>query len=388
MQDILRFRDVPIIKVLSGIRRSGKSTLLQLLAEELHEQDVMESSIIHHRYTSMDGEPTASAEEMFQQLKAECEGKGRCYLLLDEVQEIEGWEKVVNSLFEDLGHDIYISGSNSRLLAGEMSTYLSGRFVEIPVYPLSYAEYADFRKQNGKRSSIEDYIRQGGFPLIADNSFDDRTAYQLVYGIYTSVIMRDIQRRHRITNMALFSKVVDFIIENVGKTFSANSIVKFLKGQGRSLTVETIYDCLEWLQEAVIVYKCKRYDIKGRQILEASEKWYLADHSLVWALQEYRSSYIAPVMENIVYMELRRRGYAVFAGKLHDKEIDFIAEKGSRRIYVQVCRSLPESSSKELDNLRAIADNHPKIIVTFDKYDEDNIDGILVTSLEKFLLET
>ena len=389
MDEMLKFLDVPLVKIINGVRRSGKSTLLSLLADELKKRGIPEERIIYRRYTAI-GTPIASdSVSMYQELKAQAGGKGRCYLLLDEVQEIPGWEKVVNSLLEDDGHCIFITGSNSRLLAGELSTYLSGRYVEIPVYPLSFDEFCMFGKAKGLEETLDNYIAYGGFPVISTVDLDKQAAYQIIYGIYSSIIISDIQRRHKIANLDLFSRVVDFILNNMGRTFSGASVVRFLKGQGRTQNIEQVYDYIRWLEEAFVIYRCQRYDLRGKEVLATQEKYYLSDHSLLYGLKGFRGEDVAAVVENIVYLELRRRGYKVYVGKLYDKEIDFVADKarGMDRLYVQVCRSMPASSDREISNLRSIKDDYPKMVITLDKYSSDNLDGIRIIPLERFLLE-
>ncbi len=273
---------------------------------------------------------------MYMDIKEKMLDDSRYYLLLDEVQEVDGWEKAVNSLLENLNTDIYVTGSNSKLMSSEISTYLSGRYISIPVYSLSFAEYLDFKKDETKstKEMLNEYIRMGGFPVVALSDFDDQTAYQIVEGIYTSVIINDISRRHHITNYDLFNRVVKYIVENVGKTFSANSIVKFLKSEGRTLSVEAIYNYLEWLQKAFIIYSCQRYDLQGKSVLKTQEKYYLADSSLKYCIMGFNPKSIAAMLENIVYFELKRKGYEVYIGKNYTKEIDFVAVRRDERIYV------------------------------------------------------
>lgn len=389
MEELLKFLDVPLIKIINGVRRSGKSTLLALLAEELKKRGIQEERIIYRRYTALENSGVNDASSMYKELRDKTAGKGHCYLLLDEVQEVDGWERAVNSLFEDDGHCLYVTGSNSKLLAGEFSTYISGRYVEIPVYPLSFDEFRLFRKDLGiDGNDIGNYMECGGFPVISTGSFDSDTAYQIIYGIYSSIVIRDIQRRHKVTNLDLFSRVVDFILDNMGKTFSGASVVRFLKGQGRTQNIEQVYDYIRWLEEAFVVFRCQRYDLRGKEVLATQEKYYLSDHSLLYGLKGFRGTDMAAVVENIVYLELRRRGYKVYVGKLYDKEIDFVAEKrGRERMYVQVCLTMPSSSDREIANLRAIGDDYPKMVITLDKYGSDNFDGIRIIPLDRFLLD-
>lgn len=384
-----KYIDAPLIKILAGIRRSGKSTILEMLIGHLTQIGVDEDHIISLRYTSLTFGDDLTAQQMYGNIKARIADSEKYYLLLDEVQEVDGWEKVVNSLFEDENVDIYITGSNSKLMSGEISTYLSGRYVLIPVYTLSFREYLDFRKDSklSQKELLGDYIRFGGFPVVALGNYDEQTAYQIVEGIYTSVVSNDIARRHAITNQELFNRVVRFIVENVGKTFSANAVVKFLRSEQRSLTVETIYNYIDWLEKAFVIYRCPRYDLQGKSVLKTQEKFYLADSALKYCVLGFKPQSVASMLENIVYFELRRRGYEVYIGKNDTREIDFVAMKRDERVYVQVCRNLPETSDREAANLLELRDHYPKYIVTLDDLAGGNINGVRVVHLADFLLK-
>ena len=388
LDELKKYRDVPLVKILAGIRRCGKSTILDMLREDLLANGVRPEQIIERRYTSLDLGDLPAAKDMYQDIKADLNSAGRNYLLLDEVQEIEGWEKAINSLLELGNTDIYVTGSNSKLMSSEISTYLTGRYVTIPVFPLSFEEYLTFKAGSAlsQKELLNEYIRYGGFPIVALGTYDERTAYQIVEGIYHSVISNDIARRHSITNQELFNRVVRFIIENVGKNFSANSIVKFLKSGGRSLTVETIYNYLEWLEKAFVIYRCQRYDLQGKAVLKTQEKFYLADPALKYCMMGFNPKSIASMLENIVYFELRRRGYDVYVGKNETKEIDFVAVRRDERVYVQVCRELPDASDREIGNLLEIKDHYPKYVVTMDDLAGGNIDGVRIVHLVDFLL--
>ena len=388
LDELKKYRDVPLVKILAGIRRCGKSTILDMLREDLLANGVRPEQIIERRYTSLDLGDLPSAKDMYEDIKADLNAAGRNYLLLDEVQEIEGWEKAINSLLELGNTDIYVTGSNSKLMSSEISTYLTGRYVTIPVFPLSFEEYLTFKAGSSlsQKELLNEYIRYGGFPIVALGTYDERTAYQIVEGIYHSVISNDIARRHSITNQELFNRVVRFIIENVGKNFSANSIVKFLKSEGRSLTVETIYNYLEWLEKAFVIYRCQRYDLQGKAVLKTQEKFYLADPALKYCMMGFNPKSIASMLENIVYFELRRRGYDVYVGKNETKEIDFVAVRRDERVYVQVCRELPDASDREIGNLLEIKDHYPKYVVTMDDLAGGNIDGVRIVHLVDFLL--
>jgi hypothetical protein len=256
------------------------------------------------------------------------------------------------------------------------------------VFTLSFAEYLDFKKNSGKSTKelLNDYLRTGGFPIVALGNFEDRSAYQIVEGIYHSVITSDITRRHHITNIDLFNRVVKYIVENVGKTFSANAIAKFLKSEGRTLSVEAVYNYLEWLEKAFVIYRCQRYDLQGKSVLKTQEKYYLADPSLKYCIMGFDPKSIAAMLENVVYFELRRRGYQVYIGKNAAKEIDFVAVRRDERIYVQVCRNLPEDSQREVGNLLELKDHYPKYVVTLDEWATGNVNGVKIMHLADFLL--
>lgn len=383
------FVDAPLVKILAGIRRCGKSTIFEMLKVELLSRGVPEDHIIQKRYTEMDIPENITAKQMYDELLSAMEGRGRCYLLLDEIQEVSGWERAINSLLEGSNVDIYVTGSNSKLMSSEIATYLTGRYVSIPVYTLSFKEYLDFKADSSlsRNELLEEYIRYGGFPLIALGEYEEQTAYQIVNGIYHTVVSRDIVKRHRINKHDLFDRVVKYIIENMGKTFSANSISNFLKSEHRTVSVESIYNYLRWLEQAFIIYPCQRYDLQGKSILKTQEKYYLADVSLKYALLGYNRKMLDGAMENIVYLELKRRGYDVFIGKNDAKEIDFVAVRRDERIYVQVCVQLPANSDREVGNLMEIRDHYPKYVVTLNSMDTGIENGVKIVHLADFLLE-
>lgn len=388
LEMLRKYRNVPLVKILAGIRRCGKSTILEMLRDDLLKSGVAADHIIQISYTSEEVDDQMTHKKMYQSIKERITGDGCYYLLLDEVQEIAGWEKAINSLLESENTDIYVTGSNSKLMSGEISTYLTGRYVSIPVFTLSFTEYLEFKKESklSHKDLLNDYLRLGGFPIIARSSFDERSAYQIVEGIYHSVITYDITRRHNIKNFDLFNRVVKYIVENVGKTFSANAIVRFLKSEGRSLSVEAVYNYLEWLEKAFVIYRCQRYDLQGKSVLKTQEKFYLADTSLKYCMMGFHPKSIAAMLENLVYFELRRRGYEVYIGKNESKEIDFVAVRRDERIYVQVCRRLPEESDREVANLLEIKDHYPKYVVTLDEFAAGNINGVRIVHLADFLL--
>ena len=387
--DMLKtYRDIPLVKILVGIRRCGKSTILDMLKDDLINSDISADHVILLRYTSEELDDIITVKQMYRDIKDKMTDDKRSYLLLDEVQEIDGWEKAVNSLLENSNTDIYVASSNSKLMSSEISTYLTGRYISIPVFTLSFAEYLKFKKCSDRtpKELLTEYIRIGGFPIVALGNFDERSSYQIVEGIYNSAITSDITKRHNITNFDLFNRVVKYIVENVGKTFSANAIVKFLKSEGRSLSVESVYNYLEWLEKAFVIYRCQRYDMQGKTVLKTQEKFYLADASLKYCMMGFNPKSVAAMLENIVYFELRRKGYDVYIGKNATKEIDFVAVRRDERIYVQVCRNLPEESDREVANLLEIKDHYPKYVVTLDELAAGNINGVKIVHLADFLL--
>jgi hypothetical protein len=395
MENLAHFKDEHIIKILCGVRRCGKSTILRGYKNFLLESGAEEKNIVERLYTSMEFGENFSATQMnddlMQAISLADSGK-KIYLLLDEVQEVDGWEKCVNSVFENFNADIYVTGSNSKLLSGEISTYLTGRFVQIPVFTLSFREFIDFRKkfgipQTGDPDEIFDrFLKSGGFPFIAKTNHSQEENYQIVDGIFSTVVTRDISKRHNIFNIEMFNRVVQFVLENLGKNFSATTIFNFFKSQHRAISIETIYNFLAWLEEAFIIHRCNRFDIQGKGILKTQEKYYLSDVSFKFSQTGYSPKSVASVLENIVYLELCRRGFSVYTGKFGEKEIDFVATKQNDRIYVQVCRTLPEDSTRELDNLKAVKDNFPKFVVTMDYSVCGAEDGIKIMHIKDFLL--
>lgn len=397
VKNLKAYKDESIIKILCGVRRCGKSTILKTYKSELLSLGVKESNIIERLYSSMDYSNDFDSNAMYQDLSSaikRADQNQKIYLLLDEVQEVDSWEKCVNSLFESSNVDIYVTGSNSKLLSSEISTYLTGRFVLIPVYTLSFAEFIEFKKtyiQSLQDASSDEYfdlyLKTGGFPFVAKTNHTQEENYQIVDGIFSTVVTRDISKRHNISNLEMFNRVVRFVLENLGKNFSAKTIFDFFKSQQRSIAIETIYNYLAWLEEAFIIYRCNRYDIQGKEVLKTQEKYYLSDISLKYSQLGYSPKEVSSVLENLVYLELRRRGYSVFIGKLADKEIDFIATRQDEKVYVQVCRTLPEDSDRELDNLKLIRDNYPKYVVTMDSSVCGNEDGIKIVHIKDFLIQ-
>ena len=395
IESLKKFKDESIIKILCGVRRCGKSTILSTYKKELLSMGINPRNVIERLYSSMEFDESYDASQMNADLLAAIENADKSqkvYLLLDEVQEVENWEKCVNSLFENRNVDIYVTGSNSKLLSSEISTFLTGRFVLIPVYTLSFLEFMEFKKtyfpesaERTKDEYFDLYLKSGGFPFIAKTNHSQEENYQIIDGIYSTVVTRDISRRHNISNLEMFNRVVRFVLENLGKNFSAKTIFDFFKSQHRSVSIETIYNYIAWLEEAFIIYRCNRYDIQGKEILKTQEKYYLSDIGFKYSQFGYSPKSVASVLENIVYLELCRRGFSVYIGKLYDKEIDFVAVRHEQKLYVQVCRTLPEDSDREIGNLKAIKDSFPKYVVTMDSSVCGIEDGIKIVHIKDFL---
>lgn len=388
LEYIRPFMNLNMVKIIVGVRRSGKSYILDMIGDELIKNGIKRDHIIYRLFTSVEVNDGYSKKDMYAELKEKLKDDERYYLLLDEVQEIEEWEQTINSLFETQNVDIYVTGSNSKLTSENISSYLSGRYILVPTYTLSFKEYIQFTniKSDDLDEVYKEYARFGGFPLIATSNLDAHKAYQIVDGIYHSIISKDVISNHPIKEIEKFNRVVKYLMDNMGKIFSANSIATYLKGQHREISVESVYNYITWLKEAFIIYECNRYDLQGKSILKTQEKYYLSDISLRFAIFGYNKKMDASILENIIYLELKRRGYDVFVGKNGDKEIDFIAKKRDEEIQIQATVRLPDNSNREIDNLSTIKDFNHKYVVTTNRNDVQNINGIKVIHIVDFLL--
>lgn len=390
---ITPYIDTPLVKVLAGVRRSGKSTILLMIMKMLEERGVSQDRIIRYSFDSLQYIDLHTEADFYRMIADRLRGVDKkAYLFLDEVQEIPSWEKVVNSLMVDFDVDLYVTGSNSRLLASEISTYLTGRYVSIPVYPLSFREFLDFEKalnvDRSPKEALSDYLHRGGFPVISANSMTETQAYAVVGDIYASVVLRDIVQRHDVRKPEQLERIARFALENAGKTFSAKTISDYLKSQQRTISVETVYSYLSFLEKAFLLYRCSRFDIRGKEVLKTQEKYYVVDSALRYSQVGFSPTSVASMLENLVYLELMRRGYAVYVGKLGSTEIDFVAEKQDSRIYVQVTRTLELESTREREygNLLAIRDAFPKFVVTSDELWEGVYEGVQTMHVADFLL--
>ncbi|MCI9598448.1 MAG: ATP-binding protein [Firmicutes bacterium] len=394
MDKIMAYVDTPFVKILTGVRRCGKSTILKMIMEKLkHERNVPVERIISCRYDSMEYEDM-TAKQMYAQLKERLSSDEKTYLFLDEIQEIEGWEKVINSLSSDFDVDLYITGSNSRMMSSEISTYLTGRYVSFRIFTLSFSEYLMFKEcyatVENPKTELANYVRLGGFPATHLQAYSQDEIYTIVRDIYNSTIFSDIVKRNQVRKIDQLERVVKYTFNNVGNTFSAKSIADYLKSERRSLDNETVYSYLEKLEKAYLLHRCSRYDLQGKEILKTQEKFYLADIALRYSVLGYNTDSVASSLENIVYLELCRRGYTVNVGKTGDGEIDFVATRQNEKVYVQVTQEMKseKTEKREYDRLLEIHDNYPKYVLTTDEFAGGNYEGIKTMHIADFLLSS
>lgn len=391
---IMAYADTPFVKILTGVRRCGKSTILKMIMERLKtERNIPEDRMISCRFDSMEYEDM-TAKQIYTLLKEQLSPAGKTYLFLDEVQEIKGWEKVVNSLASDFDVDLYITGSNSRMMSSEIATYLTGRYVSFRIFTLSFDEYLMFKSKfatvGEPKAELANYVRLGGFPATHLQAYSQDEIYTIVRDIYNSTIFSDIVRRNQIRKIDQLERVVKYTFSNVGNTFSAKSIADYLKSERRSLDNETVYSYLDKLEKAYLLHRCSRYDLQGKEILKTQEKFYLADVALRYSVLGYNADSVASSLENIVYLELCRRGYTVHVGKTSDGEIDFAAVRQNEKIYVQVTQEInsEKTEKREYNRLLEIPDNYPKFVLTTDEFAGGNYEGIKTMHIADFLLST
>ena len=389
---IMAYVDTPFVKILTGVRRCGKSTILKMIMERLKtERNIPEDRIISCRFDSMEYEDM-TAKQLYTLLKDQLSSTGRTYLFLDEVQEIKGWEKVVNSLASDFDVDLYITGSNSRMMSSEIATYLTGRYISFRIFTLSFGEYLMFKSKFANvgepKAELANYVRLGGFPATHLQAYSQDEIYTIVRDIYNSTIFSDIVKRNQVRKIDQLERVVKYTFNNVGNTFSAKSIADYLKAERRSLDNETVYSYLEKLEKAYLLHRCSRYDLQGKEILKTQEKFYLADVALRYSVLGYNADSVASSLENIVYLELCRRGYTVNVGKTGDSEIDFVAVRQNEKIYVQVTQEInsEKTEKREYSRLLEIPDNYPKFVLTTDEFAGGKYEGIKTMHIADFLL--
>ncbi len=378
----------PIIKVLTGIRRSGKSVMLELIQKELIQQGIHQEFFISINLESKMNPFDITIEGIYEYVKTKAtEINQKVYLFFDEIQELDGWETMINAIMIDFDADIYITGSNAKLLSGELATYLAGRYVEVKIYPFSYKEILNFFPQKNKSEVFQFYLIRGGMPFLYQFPMDDRSAMQYLNDIYDSIILKDIATRNKVRDIELLKRMIQFFIANIGNTFSSSNISKYLKNELRSVSTETIYNYIDYCKSACFLHLVQREDLMGKRILQFHEKIYIADHGIREAVFGNNMRDINQTLENIVYMELLGRGYDVRIGKNSNNEVDFVASMGNVRVYIQVAYLLAsdETIEREFSVLESIPDNYPKYVVSMDEINRGR-NGIKHMNIKDFLL--
>ena len=395
IKQIVPFIDKDVIKVLTGIRRSGKSVMLKLLMEELKNRGINENQFIYINFENLKYRNLKNYERLYDFILNKVDDKYKSYyVFLDEIQEVEEWEKCVNSLRvdEDFRFDIYITGSNAKLLSGELSTYLAGRYIEFVVYPFSFKEFFEIIQEKNQEIKVKEafqkYVKFGGMPFLHNLDYNFEASMQYLQDLYASIILKDITQRNNIRDTDLLERIINYIVMNIGNTFSATSISKFFKSENRKVATETILNYIKACEEAFLVYRVARNDLLGKKILNVNEKYYIADHGIREAIMENNQKNINQILENIVYFEMLRRGYNIKIGKVDNLEVDFVCKKNDETIYIQVSYLLASEDTKEREFsvLENIKDNYPKYVLSMDEFDMSR-NGIKHVNLIKFLVK-
>ena len=392
MNRIRPFMGTDLIKVLTGIRRCGKSVMLELIKQELVESGVSPSQFISINFEDMNYFHLQTAKALHDEItRRAAEIGGKVYLFFDEIQEVKDWEKCVNSFRVALDCDIYITGSNARLLSGELATYLGGRYVEFVIYPFSFAEFMELYRPVVSDESVQKvfqkYLLFGGMPYLANLGYADEPSRQYLHDLFNSVQLKDIVKKNKIRDVDLLERIIAYVMANVGTTFSATSLAKFLRNEQRTVAPETILNYIKYCCDAYLFYRVKREDLQGKQILASNEKYYIADHGIREAVFGGNTKDINLILENVVYLEMLRRGYKVTVGRNGDKEIDFVCNKRGEKLYVQVSYLLAaeETIAREFGAYDNIRDNFPKYVVSLDEFDMSR-NGIKHRNIRDFLL--
>ena len=381
-----------LIKIITGLRRSGKSVMLELIRKELLANGISGKNMLVYNFEDMNLRNLKDPQVLHDHLKAKIDSiKGRTYLFLDELQDVNDWETCINSLRVNSDTDIYITGSNAKMLAGEYATLLAGRYIKIQIYPFSLQEFSTATREKKPELSETEmfrlYQKQGGMPFLANLGLNETDVKQYLRDIYSSVVIKDIMKRNSFRDVDLLERIIIYVMANVGKTFSATSIAKFFKSEKRTVAPETILNYLKACEEAYLFEKINRFDVPGKKMLQVSEKYYVADHGLREAVYGNNERDIELVMENMVYLELMRRDYTVSVGRVDDKEIDFIGKRGSECVYIQVCYLLTSEKTieREFGVFYGIPDNFPKYVVSMDEFNMSR-DGIQHKNIRDFLI--
>lgn len=394
MKKIRPFINSDLVKVLTGIRRCGKSVMLDLIKKELLQQGVTPQQLISYNFENMSFARLCNAQALHDEIINKTQAlTGKIYLFFDEIQEVKDWEKCINSLRIELNCDIYITGSNAKLLSGELATYLAGRYVEFVIYPFSFSEFIELyntiQPNTSETECFKKYLHFGGMPYLATLQYNEAACKQYLQDVYTSVELKDIVRRNNIRDVDMLERILTYITANIGTIFSANVLSKYLKSEGRSMATETIINYVKACTDAFLFYQVKRQDVQGKKLLAINEKYYVADHGIREAVFGGNMKDINLILENIVYLELLRRGYKVSIGKVDTKEIDFICEKQDKKIYIQVTYLLAaeETIQREFGVYNEITDNYPKYVLSLDEFDMSR-NGIIHKNIRDFLTDS
>lgn len=392
MARIRPFIDGDLIKVLTGIRRSGKSVMLELIKDELRARGVTEEQLVAFNFEDMRNAQLCTAEALHDELVRRAASiKGKIYFFFDEIQEVERWERCVNSLRVETDCDIYITGSNAKLLSGELATYLAGRYVEFIIYPFSFSEflalYHSVEPDADTRTCFDRYLTFGGMPYLANLRFDETACRQYLRDLFNSVELKDIVKRNNVRDVDMLERIIAYVTANIGTTFSSTAISKYLKNEGRRVSPETVLNYLKACSDAFLFYQVRRQDLQGKKILTVNEKYYVADHGIREAVIGGNMRDINLVLENIVFMEALRRGYSVTVGKVGEREIDFVCERHGEKCYIQVTYLLAaeETVQREFGVYEHVQDNFPKYVVSLDEFDMSR-NGVRHYNIRDFLL--
>lgn len=392
MKRIRPFINTELIKVFTGIRRSGKSVMLELVKNELKKSGVSDRNFLCINFEQFSNSELLDAKILHKRIvEFQKIADGKIYLFFDEIQEVDGWEKCINSCRVDFDCDIYITGSNAKLLSGELATYLAGRYVEFVIYPFSFAEFLEMNRQKNsqidKSACFTTFLKTGGMPFLANFLGDDSAKNQYLMDIYNSVVLKDVVKRNNIRDVDTLERIIAYAFSNIGHIFSATSLSKYFKSEKRNISHDTILNYLKFCADAFLIYKISRYDLEGKKVLTVNEKYYCADHGLREAVFGKNTQNIDQILENIVCLELLRRNFKVFVGKKDESEIDFIAERNGVKIYVQVAYLLAseETVRREFSVYDSIKDNFPKYVVSMDEFDFSR-NGIIHRNIRDFLL--
>ncbi len=385
---IIPFMRKPLIKVLTGQRRVGKSFLLFQLIQQIQQED-KNANIIYINKEDMDFEFITTASELNLHILSQTKSNARNYIFIDEIQEITDFEKALRSLLLDENNDIYITGSNAKMLSGELATFLSGRYIEFKIYSLSYGEFLSFHNLNDSAESYELYARYGGLPYLRNLELREEVVSEYLKSIYSTIVFRDVVSRYNLRNADFLEKLLRFLAQNIGSLFAAKNISDYLKSQHATVSVNQIQTYVDYLANAFLIHRVERYDLVGKKIFSIGEKYYFENTGIRNAVCGYKPNDRGKLLENIVYNHLLYKGYNIKVGINRDEEIDFICEKDSEKLYVQVALQLDDEKTivREFGNLLKIKDNYPKMVITESDFEGNSYEGITHQSVRKFLLQ-